>query len=1183
MFPKRIENLLTDAQYAIALRIEASQSHIRLGFTYWEADYSETQAQSIACTLTKAISGLVNWPSSPVASLDIMGEQNIARLQEWNKQLPQSINRCVHHVIREWVQKQPQHPAVCTTEVELDYETLDDLSGRLAHHLVGLGAGPGVVVPFSLDKSAWAVVAMLATVKAGAATCFIDPKYPVERTAGIIGDVKAKILISAPEYASRFEGIVDAVVPLDRDMLFNLPLVGHNSDTVSPSDLIAVVFTSGSTGKPKGILLEHSAFVTNGFKHGSTMRLQRDTRHLQFAAYTFDACLDDVFTTLMLGGTVCCPTEDERMSDLTGFINRTNCTSALITPTVASTLHPSKVPSIETLTLGGEALGQEHIDTWADAVYLINAYGPAECTITSTINPGVTRESSPSNIGSAGHAGARVWVSQIDQPYRLAPIGAVGELLIEGPKLARGYIDPTQTSKAFLNSVTWPGFEETTDRRVYKTGDLVRYNSDGTISYCGRKDTQVKLRGQRIELSEVEHHVTQHSPSGISQVAVEAVKMSSRSTVLVAFLAMAGKDEKLRTGEPCLLDNELRQQFKDLSNKLSDVLPGYMIPSMFVPMTSLPINGSGKTNRKQLQCIVGQFTGDQVQVYSLAGAEKRKPSTTIERRLRNLYADVLAISEDEVGTDESFTRMGGDSIQAMRLVGMASAVGISLTVADILRHKTVVRLAEAVANNSASSSDSGTMDKPAESSDSASQLDDSDSSVPDKSDFSSPGGKIEAVYRCLSSQAELLQATCNNPSAGFYHVENIFEVSATGGLSTDSNRLEDAWQHVVNRHAALRTTFVINGFQQDQIVLRYAPALVEHVECADWEVTSTIKKHPTFNFQLSNPLHRLTMFKTDAGRTICKLDIHHAIIDGPSTVTLFEDFSRAYAGTLPRGQAPQIKDCIAHVGRYGNTKAAMQHWKRILGDAKPTQFPTISTKPAAGLGELQHGIHISGSTSSIRSVCKEHEVTIPSLINAAWSLVLRSLTGQSDVSFGYLSSARSSMPQALSGTVGFLVDKVTCRSTTAGSASLLAHVKAVHESILANMAHQHIGPAEMARALGRRPEQQPLFNSLVNFRKFDVAAARQKTTEAEAEQQEEEEEEGLAFKVLSVRDPMEYDVTLACSEMEKGVHVVASWWESRVSERDVRSAVDMLEAVLGMWVEDVGMSCDAVERRLSLG
>ena len=598
----------------------------------------------------------------------------------------------------------PDAPAVCAHDGNLTYRELDALATKLSKYLARLGVVPEMAVPFCFDKSAMAVVAILGIMKAGGAFVAIDPSYPTSRIETIVKATKASVVVAEPVHAHLFEGVIKHVVAIDVNSLNRAAITeNQNIQSTCPSSAAYMVFTSGSTGLPKGIIVEHRALCTAVLSLGPPMRISSKSRVLQFAAYTFDASIGDIFVTLLQGGCICVPSEYERINDLAGAIVRMNVTAACLTPSVVRILHPDEVPCLETISCGGEMLLQEIIALWAEKIALVNVYGPSECTIWCTAQTNLRVESSANNIGRALEA--QLWISSVNNHNRLCPIGCIGELLIEGPVLARGYLDPEQTERAFVENPHWINAEPGQQRRFYKTGDLVRYNPDGTMSFIGRKDTQVKVHGHRIELGEIEHHLSLHELVRQSIVIYPTTGRYCQQLVgMVAF--ETGAPPKNRRGTlkaiTGIAEKALTTELKKVKDSLSSNLPSYMVPQHWIIVENIPLITSGKLDRVLAKRVVESIAEEMAEIEANAIEDKTlEPDSddamTIE--LREIWSHVFHKTPKGIGLEQDFESLGGDSLTAMDLVARCKIAGISITVGDVLKNSTIQQMARFVQNS----------------------------------------------------------------------------------------------------------------------------------------------------------------------------------------------------------------------------------------------------------------------------------------------------------------------------------------------------------------------------------------------------------------------------------------------------------------------------------------------------
>ncbi|KAJ8206638.1 hypothetical protein LV159_008937, partial [Aspergillus fumigatus] len=632
----------------------------------------------------------------------LTGKEQIDRIRRWGSEIQPGKASCVHDIIQEQAALHPDAPAICSWDGDLTYGELDALAHRLAHHLATLGIGPEVMVPLCFDKSTWAIVAMLAVLKAGGVFVPLGPSHPVERLKTILQDTSAEVVLASPVHSKTFHGLVNAVIAVDGPTVESLPAAdGPACSSVRPNNAAFVIYTSGSTGVPKGVVLEHQALCTSSAAHGSAFGICRQSRVLQFAAYTFDTSVGDIFTTLQRGGCVCVISEYDRMNRLAQVITAMRANYIDLTSSVAGLINPLEVPSITTLILGGEPASGRVIDSWATHAQTYNVYGPTESCINVSRSERLEVGSNPANIGKA--LASRFWIVERDNHNSLAPIGCIGELLIEGPLLARGYLnDPVKTRESFIEDPSWiRHFGLAKGRRMYKTGDLVRYNPDGTLCYIGRKDKQIKVRGHRVELLEIEHHLA--APAEVKTAAVAYPQQGPLKARLVAVLSLqdhapSGPASDV-SGSIALLQGpaaeRAAQQISAIREHMFQRVPDYMVPTVWLAVRSVPLNKSGKLDRVAL----GEWleSVDDLQYREIINLdltdEAQIPATAVERQLQRIWSQVLNIPLEQTGLNRPFTSLGGDSITAMQVISLCRSQGLLITVQDVLQAKSLLQLA----------------------------------------------------------------------------------------------------------------------------------------------------------------------------------------------------------------------------------------------------------------------------------------------------------------------------------------------------------------------------------------------------------------------------------------------------------------------------------------------------------
>ena len=656
-----------------------SDKDLFVGINYLESILSAVSALNVAHVFGLAINEILTKSHLSVDQIDLLTQRDLGQLQRWNLNLPPKVDACVHDLVLQHAKSSPQLPALCSWDGNQTYQQLDEMSLRLAKYFLSAGVKSGTLVPICFRKSMYAVITMIAIHRAGGAFVPLDPSHPENRLKTIIEKANAKVVVASPENSHLFYRLGVTVIPISSSMVESLqPQFEHNIPRVRPDNAAFVLFTSGSTGKPKGIVQEHASVCTSSLAHGRAMNVTNESRVFQYAAFTFDVSMMDIFTTLIYGGCVCIPSEEDRMGSFTSVMNKMQVNWVLFTPSVASLITPEEVPTLQNLALGGEAIKQENIARWMGKVKLFNCYGPAECAACS-IGEITQTETRPGNVGRQFGGGLN-WVLDPENHNRILPIGAIGELAVEGPTLARCYLDEmAKTKAAFIKSPDWPrGARSNRPRRLYKTGDLVRQNSDGTFDFMGRKDHQVKIRGQRVELGEVEFHLSKFPSIALSVAAMPQAGPYSKTLVALIQLHSENEGTQMHTTDLDYVSNEHLSMIdfdkEKLSHFLKSKLPSYMVPTHLLVVNQLPLSVSGKIDRN----VVDSWLATTIRIYeSKTTSNNRREETILAENviaheicfkiLSMIAKPGTAFFNSLNGSNFSLSAVGLDSIQIISL------------------------------------------------------------------------------------------------------------------------------------------------------------------------------------------------------------------------------------------------------------------------------------------------------------------------------------------------------------------------------------------------------------------------------------------------------------------------------------------------------------------------------------
>ncbi|POS78357.1 nonribosomal peptide synthetase 6 [Diaporthe helianthi] len=657
-------------------------------------------AESFLDTFVKIVTQFVcQSHSTPLLDLDVLGPYNRTIIDRWTSSELVRAERCIHHYVDEHARNTPEKEAVISTEgPNFTYAQLSRLSDKLATHLVSQGIKRGDFVPILFDKSSVAVIAVISIMKAGGAYVGFSPESPINFLRECAAVADAPLVITSRQHESLVERIGRLSLVIDSEFLDSLdscPEQGCFESPATPSDLAYLGFTSGSTGVPKAVMTEHAAYVTDALAQQEATLLKPSTRLLHFASYNFDATNFDILSTLIAGATICEPSEYNRINHLAAEINTLGANYLPLTATVAQVLDPREVPGLEVVILCGEANSPQVVEKWVSSgLDVINGYGPSEASCAFSCNIYTRQNPQANNIGRALKGACQGHVVNPHNHNQLLPVGALGELLIRGPTLGRGYLnEPEKTAAVYIDSPSWlQGSSQPVFKRVYKTGDLVRQLPDQSFEIHGRIDKQVKLNGQRIELGEIEHQVGRILPE-YQSVAVEVLQLSWQGgprTFICAFYARAigglavSKDANLIDMESAPLD------ISRIKALLAEDLKAVAIPQAFIPLKSMPVTTQGKLDRRTLQGLSVQL--DQVTWAKFSGTKLAEDKVTdnFERRLQSLYAQVLNINIQDIFRDSDFTQLGGDSVKAIKFVSLARKAGLNASVPvspkDVLRN-----------------------------------------------------------------------------------------------------------------------------------------------------------------------------------------------------------------------------------------------------------------------------------------------------------------------------------------------------------------------------------------------------------------------------------------------------------------------------------------------------------------
>ncbi|USP76438.1 non-ribosomal peptide synthetase [Curvularia clavata] len=1046
------------------------------------------------------------------------------------------VDRCVQDVFADRVQETPDSCAIFAWDGEVTYKELDDMSNRLAWHIYGLGIRPGDRVPLLFEKSLWTQIALFGVIKAGATFVLIDPDHPSIRIQGIFDDVEAKLTLSSVQYESASHGFGVSVLVVDKSLIEQLPsMEGKLPVEISPRQELYIHFSSGTTGKPKGSIIEHCSYSSSAAATCKATEFypgpESANRVLHFASHSYDMCIEEILATLMHGGVLCIPSDFERNNDVIGSINKYNCTRANFTPSFGRLIAPSDVPGLRVVTIGGEAIAEQDIAHW-NGVKLFNAYGPSEAAVTSCVKEWPTINST-TDFRSIGHPieSGHFFLVEPGNHHQRTPLGGLGEIVIDSPTVARQYLKEAEKSKkAFVDRPAWLSGEGTpAGRKLYKTGDIGRYSADGEIIFLGRRDTQVKLRGQRLELSEVEYHVSSQLAS-VDEVVADVITIASLpNPVLAAFIRLGSKqcqgdmiDEFAASGQSWVALQDR------ITNHLGKVVPGYMIPTVFFPMRRIPLTNSHKVDRKVLREACVNLTTEQLASFSSTLENKRAPTTRLELAMSTIWSDILGINKDLIGAEDNFFQLGGDSIDAMKLVAICRSQGLSLTMATSFQHPCLADMCLALTETIQDSS------KDLDEVEPFSLLSEHETEALRKEagfQCCLSLDLIEDIYPTTPLQEGLLAISAKRP--GMEMAQMSFPLDA----QVDVERLKMAWESVVHQTPILRTRMIATKSGTFQVVTN---------EQIEWISANNLQKYVKHDREMpmlnGDKLCRLAMI-TEAGSEkahIC-ITMHHALYDGWSWARLIESVEKVYAGVTITPSVP-----FNHFVRFlmtlnlNSKRAAKEHWSSVLAGTSADIFP-----------KLPDAFYSPQSDSCIKKMVlgkNLSHVTLANVIRAAWALLISRYTENSDVVFGSVVTGRDAPVEGIDGLVGPTFTTIPVRVQVDANLTIGAYLQQVQAQSGSTDSFEHIG-LQRIRNINSDTKIACSFQNVLVVQP--------------------EEEDVSQQGILNERQDLDemgtfnnYGLMLECTPSRDGIHINASFDSNMVTEFQMSRILDQLAHVL---------------------
>ncbi len=1041
--------------------------------------------------------------------------------------------QCIHQLFEAQVERTPKAIAVVFEEQSLTYSELNCRANQLAHYLQTLGVRPEVLVGISLERSLEMIIGLLAILKAGGAYLPLDPDYPTERLQFMLEDSQVPFLITQSSLLAKLPSSQATLICLDH---IQKQISQYSQDNLqselTPANLANVIYTSGSTGKPKGVMVEHKGLVNLALAQIQSFAVNHNSHVLQFASFSFDACISEILMTFGSGATLYLAQKNDLLpgQPLIERLVKNGITHVTLPPSALVVLPKESLPNLQTLIVAGEACSLDLVKQWSVGRNFFNAYGPTEASVCATIGQ-CYQDDLKVTIGKAI---ANVQIYILDAFLQPVPIGVPGELYIGGVGVARGYLNrPELTAERFIFNPFDPPltpldkggdkFGENLDKdkeissKLYKTGDLARYLPDGNIEYLGRIDNQVKIRGFRIELGEIEAVLSQ-CPD-VQNTAVIVREDTPGDKRLVAYVVL--------TSDSQITTSELRQF-------LANQLPAYLVPNTFVILDDLPLTPNGKCDRRSLPIPETQsLSNDYI-----------APKSLTEEILAQIWEQILKV--ERVGREDNFFELGGHSLLATQVMSrLRETFQVELPLRSLFTAPSIAALALEIEQS--------------------------------QQVISAPPilTRTDNINLPLSfAQQRLWFLDQLEPNSAFYHLGGALRLEGVLNLTA----LEQSLKEIINRHEALRTNFITIDGQATQIIHPVSNWKLSIIDCQHLTNTESLEiaeAEKPFNLA-QDCLFRATLFVRSPLEYHLIVTMHHIVSDGWSIGVFFQELTRlynAYSQGLPSPLTPiQIQYADFAIwqrnwlqGEVLNNQ--LNYWRKQLANA-PVFLPLPTDRPRPAI-QTFIGSHQEFSLSlslsqKLNQLSQKQGVTLFMTLLAAFATLLYRYTGQTDILVGSPIANRNR--REIEGLIGFFVNTLVLRLNLDHDLSFQDLLNHVREVSLTAYAHQDLPFEMLVETLQpqRDLSHTPLFQVMFVLQNAPIADL---------------ELTGLKVSPLSTENrTAKFDLTLSMENLEEGLVGV---WEYNTDLFD-DSTIERMSGHFVTLLEDIVADPKRSVLRLSL-
>ena len=1051
------------AAFDAHLNITEINDDLIVAFDYNVDLFDTTTIQRMLAQYQTLLDQVIDMPHQKLSRYTLVTPEDHMILPDPRIALPEPYYLPTPHAILEQAQHLPEQISIRHKTRTWTYAELTEQGTALTQVLLHTGVKPGDVVAIQGQRGFGLIVSMLAVMLSGGVILLLDQKLPTQRRQLMMDEAKANHMLFVDDTASA-ESPKNLVPETGTYCLIDMysgicttPAVGDSPTlivppAIKPDDPAYIFFTSGTTGKPKGVLGCHK-----GLSHFLTWQRQTfdvgpHDRAAQLTGLSFDVVLRDMLVPLTSGATLCFPDEDGNLNaeHILPWMEREHITLMHTVPTLAqSWLHSSpsdiSLSHLRWVFFAGEPLTAQLVDNWRTAFpqsgQIANFYGPTETTLAKCCY--IVPASPTPGVQPVGNPLPETQALVLNAEGQLCGVHETGEIVLRTPFCSLGYMNMPHEQERFVPNP----FRDNLQDIVYFTGDMGRYRADGILQILGRQDDQVKIRGIRLELKEIVSVLEQHTD--IQQSVVLTREDEDGTKRLVAYIV---SQSTLTTS--------------DLRGFLKKQLPDYMIPAAFVYIDAIPRTPNGKLDRRALPEPV--FDRTELPETYVA------PQTYVERVLADIWSQVLKI--EPIGIHDDFFELGGDSILSIQVVARAAQTGVVLTPKVLFEHTTIAQVAPFCEMSQAGS-------------------------VPEIVQHTEPlsmeavldDPAIEDAYPLAPLQLGMLFQEISTNRGADYLEQVIINIDEP----LNQEAFTQAWQHVIARHAVLRTGFTWDSVDTPiQIVYRHVEAPINYTDLQhlspslqEQEVTQHIERlRRGSGFDITQPpLMDISVFQFGKQQFRCVWSNHHIILDGWAKSLILHEvyvYYRAFvANSIPKlAPNPRYQDYIDWLQRQ-DISLAEKHWKTILSDfTTPNLIGTHHSRERLTHDDIiyhQKTQTLSQTeTTNLRDWARSNHLTLNALVQGAWSILLHRYTGDTDVVFGNVVSGRNAQIPGIESMVGLLINTLPVRTHMQPGTSGLEWVRMLQIQQVEALQYE-FSPLMKVQAWSDIPSGDALFESVL--------------------------------------------------------------------------------------------------------